>query len=196
MAACVARDLRADQLDRARSLGEQLGLGGVLHRDIAGDSALDAAADRQQAVVLQDRGALVPERKGDALAFGRIEDDARIDLEQDVLLVEEAGVLGDRVEQAAERRPRLAVQRVRVRCRDDVGPGLVDLGVDRESGLVDRAVAGQDTRKRGGQVTLPAPSCVTKWFRRRRCGCGGARRHRPSRSHRSSAPTTPAPALR
>ena len=58
-----------------------------------------------------------------------------------VIFEERAGVLGDGVERAAERGPRLAVDRVRVGGRDDVGPGGVHGGVDGEGRRVHRAVA-------------------------------------------------------
>ena len=66
------------------------------------------------------------ERGGDAVALRRIVDHAGEIVEQRVVFVERAGVLRQRVEQLAERRPRLAVQRVRVGGGDDVGPGSVD----------------------------------------------------------------------
>ena len=78
---------------------------------------------------------------------------ARLDLEHDraallgdhdVVLVEDAGVLCQRGERDAERAERLAVRRVRVRGGDDVGPGLVDRGVDHERRPVDRVLAVHD----------------------------------------------------
>ena len=74
----------------------------------------------------------------------RVEHDAGEVVEQDVVVVEGAGVLGDRVEQLPERRERLAVHRVGVGGGDDVGPGGVDLGVDGEGRLVDGVVALDD----------------------------------------------------
>ena len=76
---------------------------------------------------------------GDALALLEVEDDARVVVEQRVVLVERAHVLGDRIEQPPERRPRLAVDRVRVGRRDDVGARGMDLAVDRERGPFPRA---------------------------------------------------------
>ena len=86
----------------------------------------------------------VAERVGDALALLGVEDDAGVVVEHGVVLVERADVLGQRVEEPAERRPRLAVDRVRVRGRDHVGPRGVDLRVDRERGAVDHGVALDD----------------------------------------------------
>ena len=62
----------------------------------------------------------------------------------DVVLVEGAGILGQRIEQAAERRPGLAVGRMRVGGRDHVRMRGVDRRVNHEAGLVDRLVADQD----------------------------------------------------
>jgi len=67
-------------------------------------------ADGQQPVVAQDHRFVLAERGGDAFAFFEVEDDAGVVVEQAVIFEERAGVLGDRVEQPAQRRPRLAVQ--------------------------------------------------------------------------------------
>ena len=52
-------------------------------------------ADGQQAVVAQDDRLVVAERGGDALALLGVEDDAGVVVEERVVLVERAGVLGD-----------------------------------------------------------------------------------------------------
>ena len=67
----------------------------------------------------------LPERVRDALALVGVEHDAGVVVEQRVVVVERARVLRERVEEPAERRPRLAVHRVRVRGGDDVGAGRV-----------------------------------------------------------------------
>ena len=61
---------------------------------------------------------LLAERVRDALALLGVEHHAGVVVEQRVVLVERARVLRERVEEAAERRPRLAVDRVRVRGGD------------------------------------------------------------------------------
>ena len=81
---------------------------------------------------------VVAEGVGDALALLGVEHHAGVVVEQAVVLVEGAGVLGEGVEQAAQRRQRLAVERVGVGGGDHVGAGGVDLGVDGEGGLVER----------------------------------------------------------
>ena len=122
----------------------QLGLTRALHRDEPPHRFVDRVPDGEQPVVAQDRGLVVAERVGDALALLGVEHDAGVVVEQRVVVVERADVLGQRVEEPAERRPRLAVHRVRVGGRDHVGPGGVDLRVDRERGAVDRRVALDD----------------------------------------------------
>jgi hypothetical protein len=88
--------------------------------------------DRQDAVVLEDHRLPMTKRARDLLALARIEHDPAIFLEQRVVVVKGRRVLRQRIKQSAERRPGLAVQRVRMRRRDHVGPGLVQLRMDRE----------------------------------------------------------------
>ena len=95
-------------------------------------------------MVAQDCGLVAGESVGDALALFGIEHHTGVVVEQGVVLVEGAGVLGDRVECATQRRPRLAVHRVGVRGADDVGAGRVHLGVNGERGLVHRQIAFDD----------------------------------------------------
>ncbi len=83
----------------------------------------------------------VTERVGDALALLDIEDRAGVVVEDHVVSVEGAGVLGQRVERPTQRRPRLAVHRVCVRGRHDVGTGGVNLRVDDECGQIEGPVA-------------------------------------------------------
>ena len=104
-------------------------------------AASSTLADGEQAVVAQDDRLALAEGVGDALALLDVEDDAGVVVEERVVLVERARVLRDGVEQAPERRPGLAVDRVGVGGGDDVGPGGVHLGVDGEGGRVDRVVA-------------------------------------------------------
>ena len=92
-------------------------------------------------MVGEDHRLVVAERVGDALALLDVEDDAGVVVEEAVVGPEGAGVLRERVEQPAERRPALAVHGVRVGGGHDVGPGGVDLGVDGEGRAVDRPVA-------------------------------------------------------
>ena len=56
-----------------------------------------------------------------------------------VVLVEHAGVLGDRRERDPERAERLSVHAVAVCGGDDVGTRMVHGGVDDERGAIDRA---------------------------------------------------------
>jgi hypothetical protein len=63
-------------------------------------------------VVAQDHRLVAPEGVGDALALLGIDDDPGVVVEQRVVVEERARVLGERIEQLAERRPRLAVDRM------------------------------------------------------------------------------------
>ena len=78
-------------------------------------------------MVREDDRLVVAERVGEALAFLEVEHDPGVVVEERVVAVEGARVLGERIEQPAQRRPGLAVDRVRVRGRHDVGPGRMDL---------------------------------------------------------------------
>ncbi len=118
----------------------------VVERDVPPCRGLDRRAGGQDAVVLQDhalvRAALgLGQRLRDAIALAGVDHHAGEVVEQRVVLVEHAGVLGQRRQRAAQRRPGLAVGRVRVGGGHQVGMGLVDRRVDREGGLVERALA-------------------------------------------------------
>ena len=89
-------------------------------------------------MVGKDHRLVVAEGMGDALAFVRVEHDAREVVEAGMVLVERAGVLRDRLQHLPERRKGFAVQRVRVRSTDGVEPRGVYLRVDRESRRVHR----------------------------------------------------------
>ena len=141
--------LGVDEHRRAGRLGQQLGLARALHGDEPPGRLVDRVPDGQQPVVAEDDGLVVAERVGDALALLDVEHHAGVVVEERVVLVEGADVLGDRVERAAERRPRLAVDRVRVGGGHHVGPGGVDLGVDGEGGPVDRHGRPRRPRPRG-----------------------------------------------
>ena len=95
-------------------------------------------------VVTQDHRLVVTECVGEALALLEVEDDSGVVVEDAVVLVEGAHVLGDGIERSPERRPRLPVDGMGVGCRNDVGPRLVDLRVDDECGLIDHGVALND----------------------------------------------------
>ena len=92
-------------------------------------------------MVAEDGGLVLAEGVGDALGLLQVEHDTRVVVEDGVVVVERAHVLGDRVEQAAQRRPGAPVGGVGVGGGDHVGPGRVHLGVDGEGGPVDLAGA-------------------------------------------------------
>ena len=129
---------------RTGRLGQQLGLAGTLHGDEPPDGLVHRVADGEKPVVAKDDSLVVAEGGGDALALFGVDHHAGVVVEEPVVLVEGADVLGDGVESAAQAGPRLAVDRVGVGGGHHVGPGRVDLGVDGEGGPVDGAVAFHD----------------------------------------------------
>ena len=151
----------------------------ALHRDERPHRGVDGVADGEQAVVAEDHGLVVAERRADALALLEVEHHAGEVVEERVVLEERARVLGDRIEQAAERRPRLAVQRVRVRGGDHVGTRRVHLRVDRERGAVHQRVA-LDHRRRvwSTQIRSDTRMClkfIPNGFTQKRSRCSGSR---------------------
>src|ERR1700722_8757021 len=91
-------------------------------------------------MVAQDHGLAAAEYGGDPLALLDVEYDAGKVVENVVVLEESASILSDRVEAPAQRRPGPAVYRVAVSGGDNIRPGRVDLGMDRERGRVHPAV--------------------------------------------------------
>ena len=83
----------------------------------------------------------VPSAAGEPVALVGVVHDAGVVVEHGEVLVERARILADRFEHATGGGPRAPVDRVRVRDGVHVGPGTVDLGVDRERGAVEQAVA-------------------------------------------------------
>src|SRR5579875_1802367 len=81
------------------------------------------ASDGEQAVVAQDHRFVVAEGMGDPLALLGVDHHPGVVVEQGVVLVEGADVLGDRLEEPAQGGQRLAVHRVAVGGCDHVGPG-------------------------------------------------------------------------
>src|SRR5882757_6194119 len=88
----------------------------------------------------RDHRLVLTKRLADPVALLRIEDQATEPVVDAVAFVERQRVLGDRVEQPAERREGLAVQGVRVGDRLHVRPGRVHPGMDVEAGQVDQAL--------------------------------------------------------
>jgi hypothetical protein len=78
---------------------------------------------------------------GEPLPFLEIEHDTGVVVEERMVAVERAGILCQWKEQPPQRRPGLAVHRVRVRGRHDIRSGGVHLRVDGEGGQVHRPVA-------------------------------------------------------
>lgn len=103
------------------------------------DGRLDALPTSQQAVVLQQRGLLIAQRRGDRAAFLLGEHDAAEGVVDGEVAVEGARVLGDGVERAAEGAEGPAVDGVRVGDAVDLGARGVHGVVDHVGGLVQEA---------------------------------------------------------
>ena len=84
-----------------------------------------------------------------------------------MVVVKGAGVLGERIEEAAERRPCLAVERMGVSGGHHVGTGHVHPGVNGECRLVDRTVAFDHAARLFTRIRSEAriwPKCMPKGF--------------------------------
>jgi hypothetical protein len=128
----------------AGGFGEQLGLARAVHGDEPPSGFVHGMADSEQAVIAEDGGFLRAEGAGDAVAFGGFFDDAGEILENDVIFVKRASILGERIEQAAEGGPRFTVERVGVSGSHHVGAGGVDARVNGEGGEIDFRAAFDD----------------------------------------------------
>src|SRR5471030_2145990 len=139
-----ARGQRILPVDRDRlagGLSHELGLAATLHGDEPPGGFIHGLAYGQQSVIAQNHRLRVAQRLGDAVSLGGLVDYAGIVVEQAVIFVKRAGILRDRIEQPAERRPRFAVHGMGVSGGHGVGPRGVYAGMDGEGGGVDRAVA-------------------------------------------------------
>jgi len=126
-----------DSAGLASGFGEQLRLAGAVHGNEPPGGFVDAVADGEQAVIAEDGGFFRSERAGDAVTFGSFLDDAAVIFKDHVILVKRASILRERIEQAAERGPGLAVQRMGVRGCDHVRAGGVNARVNGEGGEID-----------------------------------------------------------
>ena len=84
----------------ASRLSQELGLTGPFHGDEKPGGGIHAGPDCQQAVIAKDGRAPVTEGVGNTLTLLRVDDYARVVIEQDVVPEEDAAVLGDRVQSA------------------------------------------------------------------------------------------------
>ena len=125
----------------ARRLRHQLRLAGAIHRDEEPGRFVYRAAYRQQAVILQNGCFMRAQGLCNPIAFAGVIHYTGIVGKQAVVLIECAGILRQRVQQAAQRRPSLPVKRVRMRRRDHVGPRHMNARVYGKGRLVDRAIS-------------------------------------------------------
>ena len=92
---------------------EQLGLAAALHGHEPEQRLIDGVADGDEAVVGEHGGLVATHRVGDAPTLLDVVGDASVAVVEAVVVEEDAGVLGDGPQAAAEARERLAVNRVR-----------------------------------------------------------------------------------
>ncbi len=138
------RRLVVDQQGPPGRLRGELDLAGPLQGDEPPGRRVHRVADRQQPVVAQHERLAGTEGGGDAAALVGVDGDAGVGVVQGVVLVEGAALLGDGVQEVAQRGEGAAVHRVTVGDRDDVGAGGVHLGVHGEGRLVDVVAALDD----------------------------------------------------
>ena len=128
-----------------RCLGHQLALTAALEGHEPPHGGIDGTTCGDDPVVLVDECLAGTKCLGHRRADCGIEHDgAGACVAQRNVVVKHCGVLADHLQGLPQRRERLAVHRVRVGCRDDVGPGRVQLGVNGERGGVDGPVALDD----------------------------------------------------
>ena len=146
-----------------RGFGEQLRLARTVHGDEPPSGFVDGVANGKQAVIAEDDGFLGTKSVGDVIALRSFFDDAAVIIEHHVIFVKGAGILGERVEPAAKRRPRFAIKRMGVGGGNHVWPGSVNAGMNRKSCEIDLRTAfddfagsGADEEKNRRILGLPA----------------------------------------
>ena len=115
-----------DQRGFARGLRQELRMAATVQRNEPPDCFIHSLSYGQQPVVLQDGRLVIPEGLCDPFALARFIDDAREISKDHVIFEECARVLRDRIERPPERRPRLSVQRMRMRRRDNIRPRVMN----------------------------------------------------------------------
>jgi len=128
----------------AGGFGEQLGLARAVHGDEPPRGFFDGVTDGEQTVIAKDGSLLCAEGAGDAVAFGSFLDDTGELLENDVIFVKRASILRERIEQAAEGRPRFAIERVGVGSGNDIWARGVNARVNGEGSEIDFRTAFDD----------------------------------------------------
>ena len=126
----------------SRGLGHQLALTAALERHEPPHGSIDGPAGGDDAVILVDECLAGTESLGHRSPDCRIEHDGTgTCVAQRNVVVEHRGVLANHLQRFPQRREGLAVHRVRVGRCDDVRPGGVQLGVNREGRCVHGLVA-------------------------------------------------------
>ena len=163
----------------AIELGQKLCLTAPFHRDEPPYGLLDALANGDEAVVSEDGCLVRSETAGDVRGLVRLGDEDPGVVDEHVVLVECAGVLRDRVEQAPQRRPGLAVDRMRVRRRHHVGASPVDLvsgwRMPRRSPARYPSTTSPAASTRMRSETLMWPKCIPNGLTQKVSGNSGSR---------------------
>src|SRR5437870_3798894 len=140
----VLRGFVGNAVRLARGFREQLRLARAVHGDEPPSGFIDCVANGKQAVIAENGSFLRAKSMGDAVALRSFFDDAAVIVEHHVIFVKRAGILGERVEPAAKRRPRFAIKRMGVGSGNHVRPSGVDAGMNRKSGEIDFSMAFDD----------------------------------------------------
>ena len=103
---------------------QELRLATAFHRDVPPCGFVDGMADCEQSVVAKDGRLLHPEAFSDSQTFRGVKHHSGVVIEEHMVVVERARVLGNRIEKSAERRERFPVDRMGVGERHAPANGL------------------------------------------------------------------------
>ncbi len=126
---------------RRRRIGEQLSLARPLEANEPEGRLIHGLANREDAVILEDRGLSISEGGSDPSSLFLVYHDTPEVSIDAVRLVKPAGILRQHFKLAPKSRESLPVYAMRMTCCRHVGTRLVDLRMDREGGAVDGLVA-------------------------------------------------------
>ena len=126
------------------SFRHHLSVATAIHGDEPPSGFVDGLADREEAVILQDSRFAIAESGGNAIGFVDLRYETSIGAEQGMVFIESTSVLGDGIEEAAERGPRFPIHRMSMGRANHVGTSRVHAGVDGEGRAIDQMVARDD----------------------------------------------------
>src|SRR5207302_1285851 len=121
-----------------RGFGQQLRLAGAIHGNEPPSGFVDGVADGEQAMVAQNGGFLRSQSVSNAVALRGFFDEARVIVEQDVIVEKSTGILREGVEKTAQRGPGLSIKGMRVSGGNHVRARRVNARVNGEGGALRR----------------------------------------------------------